>query len=255
MNSAIRARSVSGVRTNLLGGLFDGQVGGKVAQSAPGLGGGHANLLLGGRTMRALSSSRVALMRASSCSLSCSTSVRNLAISSSSPASLASTALRRALASSVTLRADSMSWRSVSRALAEDLGQQPNQRNADGQHDDAKLMNWKTRPRSPTSGGASWPSTAPPARAESCRFPLLPSWELPGWGALGLGGFRRRRGRSCLGGGRRSLGRDPMRRNRYPSGQNGQKCNSKNASGKTRVHNRIFQREPPAASGRTARTT
>ena len=32
----------------MLGGLLDGEIGGEVAQSAPGLGGSHANFLLGG---------------------------------------------------------------------------------------------------------------------------------------------------------------------------------------------------------------
>ena len=140
MNSAIRA--LVGLRREhqLLGGLLDGQVGGKVAQTAAGLGGGRARSPAR-RPPRcgALSSSMAALMRASSSCFPVPPAARMAAISSSSPASLASTALRRALASSVALRAVSRSCFRVWERLRKTLGRMRDQGNADGQNDDGEV--------------------------------------------------------------------------------------------------------------------
>jgi predicted component of type VI protein secretion system len=123
----------------LFGGLVDGQIGGKVAQSAPGLRRGHANLLLGGCHNAGAFLFECSLDARLVLGALRSTSARNFAISSPSLASLASTALSRELASSVTLRADSISpSRTLAARLRRNLGRS-GKRNADGQNNDGEV--------------------------------------------------------------------------------------------------------------------
>jgi len=93
----------------------------KVAQRAAGLGGGGVHLLLrGGQNARAFLSNRCFDARLVREAFRL-TWARIPAISPSRPESLASIALSRALASSVALRADSMSPRTFSEQCEETL--------------------------------------------------------------------------------------------------------------------------------------
>ncbi len=229
-----------------------------MAQAAPGLCGGYAELLLGGLHDAGTFILDSGLDAGLVFQTFRSTSARNFLISSSSPASLASTALRRALASAVASRA-------VSRLDPESgcacgrFGQDARDGNADQQNDDDEVEDLEDAgsgfglqiegPGGPLDDGAF----------ETEDLVLL----FLGLGGVGLGAVRSGRC-GCGGAGtRRLLGSEAVEPARLRLSAQ-PKTGAPKQEAKTPWEKRgckkpfeqsFLQREPPAAAGSTARTT